>query len=39
MGKQSRRRPSWDLVERVVRLLIATANEAVKLSDAFHRLR
>ena len=36
MGKQSRRRPSWDRVERVVRLLIAIANEVTKLSDAFH---
>jgi hypothetical protein len=38
MGTQSRRRLNWDLVERVVRLLIAIANEAIKLSDAFHRL-
>jgi len=37
MGQRHRRRLNWDRVERVVRLLIAIANEVAKLSDTFHR--
>jgi hypothetical protein len=34
-----RRRLSWDRVERVVKVLIAVANEVIKLTDTFRRFR
>jgi hypothetical protein len=34
-----RRRPCWDNVERVVRLLISIADEVARVTDAFRRIR
>ena len=36
MATKRHRRPSWDSVERVVRLLISVAGEVAKLIQAFH---
>jgi hypothetical protein len=35
-AKRHHRRPRWDSVERVVRLLVSVAGEVAKLIDALH---
>ena len=36
MAAKHHRRPSWDSVERIVRLLVIVAGEVAKLIEVFH---